>query len=462
MKKFVAMLLALVMVFALCACGDKPQNDKQDKAAVKVGFICLHDENSTYDKNFIDAAKAACKNAGLSEDQYIIKTNIPENQDCYNAAAELVDAGCTAIFADSFGHEDFMIQAAKEFKDVQFCHATGTKAHTQGLANFHNAFAAIYEGRFLAGVAAGMKLNQMIEEGTITAEQAKMGYVGAYTYAEVVSGYTSFYLGAKSVCPSVTMDVTFTGSWYDEALEKEAANKLIAGGCKLISQHADSMGAPTACENAGVPNVSYNGSTLDACPNTFIVSSRIDWTPYYEMVIKAVQDGTSLDSDWTGTLKTGSVVLTDVNEKVVYMRACVVGLLENECVHAFVDHESQILAGTFEGSLIKAISERPRNAYKRCTQVSKERIYQSKIVLDVELSGYKIMETLMRDLVSAAVSPEKFHSKQLIKRFSSQYDIQSDDLETRLMAVIDYISGMTDIYALDIYQKINGISLPII
>ena len=154
--------------------------------------------------------------------------------------------------------------------------------------------------------------------------------------------------------------------------------------------------------------------------------------------------------------------VTDVNEKVVYMRACVVGLLENECVHAFVDHESQILAGTFEGSLIKAISERPRNAYKRCTQVSKERIYQSKIVLDVELSGYKIMETLMRDLVSAAVSPEKFHSKQLIKRFSSQYDIQSDDLETRLMAVIDYISGMTDIYALDIYQKINGISLPII
>ena len=275
MKKFVAMLLALVMVFALCACGDKPQNDKQDKAAVKVGFICLHDENSTYDKNFIDAAKAACKNAGLSEDQYIIKTNIPEGQECYNAAAELVDAGCNVVFADSFGHEDFMIQAAKEFKDVQFCHATGTKAHTEKLSNYHNAFASIYEGRYLAGVAAGMKLNEMIEAGEFTADQAKMGYVGAFTYAEVISGYTSFYLGAKSVCPSVTMDVTFTGSWYDEALEKEAANKLIAGGCKLISQHADS-----------------------------------------EMVIKAVQDGTALDSDWTGTLKTGSVVLTDVNEKV--------------------------------------------------------------------------------------------------------------------------------------------------
>ena len=318
MKKFVAMLLALVMVFALCACGDKPQNDKQDKAAVKVGFICLHDENSTYDKNFIDAAKAACKNAGLSEDQYIIKTNIPENQKCYDAAAELVDAGCTVVFADSFGHEDFMIQAAKEFKDkgVQFYHATGTKAHTENLSNFHNAFASIYEGRYLAGIAAGMKLNEMIDAGKIKADEAKMGYVGAFTYAEVISGYTSFYLGAKSVCPSVTMDVTFTGSWYDESLEKEAANKLIAGGCKLISQHADSMGAPTACKVAGVPNVSYNGSTEAACPDSYIVSSRIDWTPYFELIIQAAASGATLDADWTGTLKTGSVVLTDINEKV--------------------------------------------------------------------------------------------------------------------------------------------------
>ena len=316
MKKFVAMLLALVMVFALCACGDKPQNDKQDKAAVKVGFICLHDENSTYDKNFIDAAKAACKNAGLSEDQYIIKTNIPEGQECYNAAAELVDAGCNVVFADSFGHEDFMIQAAKEFKDVQFCHATGTKAHTEKLSNYHNAFASIYEGRYLAGVAAGMKLNEMIDAGEIKADEAKMGYVGAFTYAEVISGYTSFYLGAKSVCPTVTMDVTFTGSWYDEALEKEAANKLIAGGCKLISQHADSMGAPTACETAGVPNVSYNGSTASVGPNTYIISSRIDWAPYYEYAIKAVMEGKTIDTDWTGTLATGSVVLEEINDAV--------------------------------------------------------------------------------------------------------------------------------------------------
>ncbi len=334
MKKIIAMLLALVMVFALCACGDSkapeqpaeapaeaPADAPADAPAengakdLKVGFIFLHDENSTYDLNFINAAKSACAALGFSEDQFIFRTNIPEGQECYDAACELADAGCSIIFADSFGHEDFMIQAAKEFPDVQFCHSTGVRAHTEGLPNYHNAFASIYEGRYLAGIAAGMKLNEMIEAGEFTAEEAKIGYIGAFTYAEVVSGYTSFYLGARSVCPSVTMDVTFTGSWYDETAEKEAANKLIEGGCKLISQHADSMGAPTACETAGVPNVSYNGSTVDACPNTFIVSSRIDWTPYYLYVINAVMNDEEIASDWTGDLSTGSVVLTEVNEK---------------------------------------------------------------------------------------------------------------------------------------------------
>ena len=208
-----------------------------------------------------------------------------------------------------------MVQAAKENPDVQFCHATGTKAHTEKLDNYHNAFASIYEGRYLAGVAAGMKLNQMIEEGKIKAEEAKIGYVGAYTYAEVVSGYTSFFLGARSICPSATMEVQFTGSWYDETLEKEAATTLINNKCVLLSQHADSMGAPTACEDAGIPDVSYNGSTLSSCPNTFIVSSRIDWTPYMELAIKAAMNGEKIDADWTGTLATQSVALTEVNDK---------------------------------------------------------------------------------------------------------------------------------------------------
>ena len=331
MKKIVALLMALCMVFALCACGqsaapaateapavdaaaDAPAADATAASDLKVGFIFLHDENSTYDLNFMNGAKEACANLGLSDDQVIFRTNIPEGQECYDAAAELADAGCNVIFADSFGHEDFMIQAANEFPEVQFCHATGTKAHTEGIANYHNAFASIYEGRYLAGVAAGLKLNEMIENGDITAEEAKMGYVGAFPYAEVKSGYTSFFLGARSVCPSVTMEVTFTSSWYDEALEKEAANKLINNGCVLISQHADSMGAPTACETAGVPNVSYNGSTVAACPNTFIVSSRIDWTPFFVYAINCVTSGEDIGYDWTGTLATGSVVLTDINE----------------------------------------------------------------------------------------------------------------------------------------------------
>ena len=310
MKKVLSLVLAVVMMMSLMAISAAAE---ADTSKVKVGFIFLHDENSTYDLNFLNAAKEACEKLGV---EYLMKTNIDENEDCQEAAEQLADAGCDIVFADSFGHEDYMIEAAKEFPDVQFCHATGTKAHTEGLSNFHNAFASIYEGRYLAGVAAGLKLNEMIENGEFTAEEAKMGYVGAFTYAEVVSGYTAFFLGARSVCPTVTMDVTFTGSWYDETAEKEAANNLIKGGCKLISQHADSMGAPTACENAGVPDVSYNGSTLDACPNTFIVSSRINWEPYFEYIINCVASGEEIDVDWTGDIATNSVVLTEVNEAV--------------------------------------------------------------------------------------------------------------------------------------------------
>ncbi len=336
MKKRVVSLLAVMAltVGMLAGCGSSSDSsaDTKDAAAdesaedtadsaegttsattVKAGFIFLHDENSTYDLNFLNAAKEACEKLGI---EYMTKTNIPEGQECYEAACELADAGCNYIFADSFGHEDYIIEAAKEFPEVQFSHATGTKAHTENLDNYHNAFASIYDGRYLAGVVAGTKLNEMIANGEITEDQAKMGYVGAYTYAEVISGYTSFFLGARSVCPTVTMDVTFTGSWYDETAEKEGANKLIENGCVLISQHADSMGAPTACETAGVPNVSYNGSTASACPNTFLVSSRINWEPYFEYAIHCVVEGKAIDTDWTGTLATGSVELSELGTAV--------------------------------------------------------------------------------------------------------------------------------------------------
>jgi len=292
MKKIISLVLVVAMLLTLCVAFTGCGSSNEGSSDFKVGFIFLHDENSTYDKNFMVAAEEAKKELGLTDDQVIFKTNIPEGNECYEAAADLADQGCSVVFADSFGHEPFIAKAAKEFPNVQFCHATGTTAHT-----------------------AGLKLNEMIANGEFTADEAKMGYVGAFTYAEVMSGYTSFFLGARSVCPTVTMEVQFTGTWYDEALEKEAATKLINNGCKLISQHADSWGAPTACENANVPNVSYNGSTVSACPNTFIVSSRINWAPYFVYMINSVKDGTKIDVDWSKGIAEGSVELSEINEK---------------------------------------------------------------------------------------------------------------------------------------------------
>ena len=319
MKKFtkvMAMLTAAAMMLSMAGCGAKDEQTNDAAKDVKVGFIFLHDENSTYDKNFMDAATAAKEALGLADEQVMFKTNIPETADCYEAAADLADAGCDLIFADSFGHEDFIIQAAKEFPEVTFAHATGTKAHTEKLPNFYNAFASIYEGRYLAGVAAGLKLNEMIESGKITADQAKMGYVGAYPYAEVKSGYTSFFLGARSVCPSVTMDVKFTNSWFDIAAEKETANALIAGGCVLISQHADSEGAPKACEEAGVPNVAYNLDTREWGPNTALVSSKIKWKPYFEHIITATAEGTEIEQDFCKGLADDVVQVFGLNDAV--------------------------------------------------------------------------------------------------------------------------------------------------
>ncbi|MBE6750724.1 MAG: BMP family ABC transporter substrate-binding protein [Ruminococcaceae bacterium] len=332
MKKLLAILLALAMLVVFAGCGENggdqakvqsidevtlttpAQIEKVAKEDLKVGFIFLHDANSTYDKNFIDAANAACEALGIGESQVIMKTGIPEGEECYTTAKELVTAGCQVIFADSFGHEPYMIKAAKEFPKVQFCHATGTRGKIEGVSNYHTAFAEIYKGRYLAGIAAGMKLNEMINAGKFTANEAKMGYVGAFPYAEVISGYTSFYLGAKSVCPTVTMEVQYTQSWFDIEKENTAAKALIANGCKLISQHADSSGAPSACEAAGVPNVAYNVDTSNIGPNTAIISSKISWVPYMTMMIKAMLEGTSIPADYCATLEEGAVQLTTLTK----------------------------------------------------------------------------------------------------------------------------------------------------
>ena len=403
-RQFLTAGLGAGMALALAACGGGESSDGGSEegtgAAFKVGLICLHDENSTYDLNFINGFNEAMANLGVSESDYMIKTNIPEGQECYDAAADLADAGCALIFADSFGHEDYMIQAAKEFPEVQFCHATGTKAHTEGLDNFHNAFASIYEGRYLAGVAAGMKLQEIADAGQLKGATPKMGYVGAFTYAEVVSGYTSFFLGAKSIVPDVTMDVTFTGSWYDETAEKEGATKLIDGGADLISQHADSMGAPTACENAGIPDVSYNGSTIDACPNTFIVSSRINRAPYYEYAYNQVLNGEAIDADWTGTLATGSVQLTEVNEaaaaagtaeKIAEVQAG----LEDGSIHVF-DTATFTVGGNAVDSYMADVDTDA--AYEGDTEVIAdgyfhESEFRSAPYFDLKIDGINLLDT---------------------------------------------------------------------
>lgn len=314
MKKVLSLVLVLAMVlmFSAVASADAIPADQ-----IKVGLILLHDENIGYDEIHLNGFMDMVKALGLTEEQYSIKYNVPETEVCYDKAIELVDEGCDIIFADSFGHESYMLQAASLNPDVQFCHATGYQAKTSGLTNMHNYFTAIYEARYVSGVVAGLKLNEMIDNGKITAEQAVMGYVGAYPYAEVISGYTAFYLGARSVCPSVTMKVTYTNSWADMALEKEAADALIAQGCVLISQHADTTGAPTACQAAGVPCVGYNVSMISVAPDSALTSAAVVWGPYYTYAVKCLIDGEEIATDWCKGYVDGAVEIKELNEKVV-------------------------------------------------------------------------------------------------------------------------------------------------
>ena len=314
MKKVLSLVLVLAMVlmFSAVASADAIPADQ-----IKVGLILLHDENIGYDEIHLNGFMEMVKALGLTEEQYSIKYNVPETEVCYDKAIELVDEGCDIIFADSFGHESYMLQAAAEHPEVQFCHATGYQAKGSGLTNMHNYFTAIYEARYVSGVVAGLKLNEMIDNGKITAEQAVMGYVGAYPYAEVISGYTAFYLGARSVCPSVTMKVTYTNSWADMALEKEAADALIAQGCVLISQHADTTGAPTACQAAGVPCVGYNVSMISVAPDSALTSAAVVWGPYYTYAAKCLIDGEEIATDWCKGYVDGAVEIKELNEKVV-------------------------------------------------------------------------------------------------------------------------------------------------
>jgi basic membrane protein A and related proteins len=348
MKKFLALVLSVVMVASLAACGNSGTKETQAPAAsgdsatatestaaestgetaekvgdgvdakdLKVGFIFIGDENEGYTAAHYAGAKGMQEALGLSDDQVIIKWNIPEDETCYDAAVDLADQGCNIIFANSFGHESYILQAAAEFPNVQFCHATGYQAAGSGLSNMHNFFTSIFEARYVSGVVAGLKLNQMIEDGTVKEDACKIGYVGAYPYAEVISGYTSFFLGVRSVCPSATMEVKYTNSWASFDLEKEAADALISDGCVLISQHADTTGAPTACEAAGVPCVGYNISMIATAPDQALTSASNNWGIYMTYAVQSVLDGTEIPADWCKGFSDGAVLVTELNDKAV-------------------------------------------------------------------------------------------------------------------------------------------------
>ena len=346
LRKLVSVAMAGVMTLSLAACGgsgtadttaapasteaaadttaaDAGETEAKEAAPaggvakedLKVGFGFIGDENEGYTAAHYKGAMEMKEALGLADDQIIVKWNIPEDETAQDAAMDLADQGCQIVFANSFGHESYVIEAAKEYPEVQFCHATGFQAASSGLSNMHNYFTAIYEARYVSGVVAGMKLNQMIEDGTVAKDACKIGYVGAYPYAEVISGYTSFFLGVRSVCPDATMEVKYTNSWASFDLEKEAADALISDGCVLISQHADTTGAPTACEAAGVPCVGYNISMIATAPTQALTSSTNNWGAYVTEAVQHVVDGTEIPVDWCKGFSDGAVLITEPRKR---------------------------------------------------------------------------------------------------------------------------------------------------
>ena len=320
-RKVVSLLLAAVMVLTMTAFASVVYAADEDSVEAdlnfKMGVILVGDETEGYSAAHIAGVKEAAKELGLDDSQIIWKYKVPEDSSCYDAAIDLVGQGCSLVIGNSYGHQTYLVQAAQEYPDVTFVSMTGDFAAISGCENFKNAFTNIYESRYVSGVVAGLKLNEMIENGDIKEDQTKIGYVGAYPYAEVKSGYTAFFLGVRSVCPSATMKVIYTNSWASIDLEKEAAESLIADGCVLISQHADTTGASTACEKAGVPIVGYNVSMIATAPTQALTSASIDWGPYYTYAVKSVIDGTKIDTDWCKGYDDGADKITELNDKAI-------------------------------------------------------------------------------------------------------------------------------------------------
>lgn len=325
MKKILTIVLAIVMTvsfaFAVAGCGGSGSGGAKD---VKIGIILVGDENEGYTAAHIDGIKEAAKACGIADDQIIWKYSVGEDEACLDAAKDLADQGCTAVFSNSYGHQAYMQEAAGEYPDVTFVSDTGDTAALSGLDNFKNAFTDVYQSRYVAGIVAGLKVKELTDGNKLSKKnlsngKVKIGYVGAYPYAEVVSGYTAFFLGIQSVYPDVVMDVQYTNSWFDITAEGEAANALMDRGCVIIGQHADSTGAPAAVQAASEKgkiaySVGYNVSMLEVAPDVALTSAANNWAKFYEYAFNCLLNGEKMDVDWHGGYKEDAVLITDLGD----------------------------------------------------------------------------------------------------------------------------------------------------
>ncbi len=360
MKKIIALLAVLTMVFALAACAapaattepavtateapaaeatEAPAAEATEAPALKIGVILVGDENEGYTYAHIEGIKGAIAALGIADDQVIWKYSIPEDETCYDTAVDLAEQGCTIIFSNSYSHQSYMVQAAEEYPDVMFCPATGDTAAVCGLPNVVNFFPYTYESRYVSGVVAGMKLKELMDAGTVT--DPHIGYVGAYPYAEVVSGYTAFFLGIKSIVPDAHMDVIYTNSWFDMTKEAEAANTLMSMGCVIIGQHADSTGAPSAVQaklDAGevAYSVGYNVDMLSVAPTAALTSAQNNWSVLYKDILSDFMSGATMKHDFSG----------GYNEDAVQISA-----LGESCAAGTAEKVAEVIAALKDGTL---------------------------------------------------------------------------------------------------------------
>ena len=395
MKKFVSLLLAAMMVVSMVAFSTVVYADANPD--FKMGVILVGDETEGYSAAHIEGIKKAAGELGLEDSQIIWKYKVPEDSTCYDSAVDLVGQGCSLIISNSYGHHTYMVQAAQEYPDTAFVSMTGDFAAISGCSNFKNAFTKVYESRYVSGVVAGLKLKEITEDGTLTAEtqpdsfdadgNVKIGYVGAFSYAEVVSGYTAFYLGVKSVMPNVVMEVKYTNSWFDIDKEAAAAEALVANGAVIIGQHADSTGAPAAVQklqDAGTIcySIGYNIDMLETAPKAALTSATNDWDVYYKYAIEAAMNGEDIVVDWAKGYDEGAVSITELGESCAEGTADYVADIEAQlkdgtlhvfdtttftvggeqvtsapCDMSFMDYTADPPAAIYEGETVEAIKD---------------------------------------------------------------------------------------------------------